>query len=85
MKIVIQEVTFHREGCITTNTTLDSDFKYSWERGLVEHEIDSLILNVLKEQGVYGWIEGKNMLGCCVFRTYMLIPESVADVDNWNK
>ena len=36
MKIVIQEVTFHREGCITTNTTLDSDFKYSWERGLVE-------------------------------------------------
>ena len=32
MKIVTQEVTFHREGYITTNTTLDSDFKYSWER-----------------------------------------------------
>ena len=61
------------------------DFKYSWERGLVEHEIDSRILNALKEQGVYGWIQGKNMLGCCVFRTYILIPESVADIDGWNK
>lgn len=85
MKIVIQEVMFHREGCITTTTTLDSDFKYSWERGLIEYEINSQILTVLKEQGVYGWTEGKDMLGCCVFRTYMLIPECVTDIDNWNK
>ena len=41
----------------------------------VKYEVSDYIIEVLKDQGVLGWVAGVDGYNKPVMRTYMLVPE----------
>lgn len=72
MKIIIVELT---EDSGFSTVVLKSQFKTTWDNGLVDYEISPLIIETLKDQEVWGWLNGKNRFGEEVKRTYMLVED----------
>lgn len=73
MKVTVVEVDMN-EWKTTYTINLNSDSGLIWEDGCKEYEITDYILETIKDQEVFGWIEGTNRYGKPVKRTYMLIP-----------
>ena len=57
------------------NITLNDSNLIVWEDGLKEYEVSDHILETIKDQEVFGWVDGVNRFNKPVKRTYMLIPE----------
>ena len=57
------------------NITLNDSNLIVWEDGLKKYEVSDYIIEVLKDQGVLGWVDGVNRYNKPVKRTYMLVPE----------
>ena len=74
MKILIAEVEMNKWKTVY-NITLNSESELIWEDGLKEYEVSDHILETIKDQEVFGWIDGLNRFGKTVRRTYMLVPE----------
>ena len=74
MKILIAEVEMNKWKTVY-NITLNSESELIWEDGLKEYEVSDYILETIKDQEVFGWIDGINRFNKPVKRTYMLIPE----------
>ena len=73
MKVLITEVVMDKWKT-TYNINLNSESGVIWEDGRKEYEITDHILETIKDQEVFGWIDGINRFGKPVKRTYMLIP-----------
>ena len=73
MKVLITEVVMDKWKT-TYNVNLNTESEVIWEDGRKEYEITDHILETIKDQEVFGWIDGVNRFGKPVKRTYMLIP-----------
>ena len=73
MKIIVVEVELNAWKT-TYTVNLNSDAELIWEDAKKEYEITDHILETIKDQEVFGWIDGVNRFGKPVKRTYMLIP-----------
>lgn len=74
MKILVTEVEMGKWKTVSY-VRLSSEYSLTWEEGLKEYEICDYILETLKDQEVFGWIDGVNRFDNPVKRTYMLVPE----------
>ena len=74
MKILITEIEMNKWKTVYS-ITLNSESELIWEEGLKLYEVSDHILETIKDQEVFGWIEGINRFNKPVKRTYMLIPE----------
>ena len=59
MKILIAEVEMNKWKTVY-NITLDSESELIWEDGLKEYEVSDYILETIKDQEVFGWVDGVN-------------------------
>ena len=73
MKVLITEVVMDKWKT-TYNVNLNTESEVIWEDAKKEYEITDHILETIKDQEVFGWIDGVNRYGKPVKRTYMLIP-----------
>ena len=73
MKIMVVEVEMN-DWKTTYTVNLNSDAGLIWEDAKKEYEITDHILETIKDQEVFGWIDGVNRFGKTVKRTFMLIP-----------
>ena len=73
MKIIVVEVEMN-DWKTTYTVNLNSDAGLIWEDAKKEYEITDHILETIKDQEVFGWIDGVNRFGKPVKRTFMLIP-----------
>lgn len=74
MKLLITEVIMDKWRTVY-NINLNSESEIIWEDARKEYEITDFILEVIKDQEVYGWVDGVNRFGKPVKRTFLLIPE----------
>lgn len=74
MKILITEVQMDAYKTVW-NITLNDSNLIVWEDGLKKYEVSDYIIEVLKDQGVLGWVAGVDGYNKPVMRTYMLVPE----------
>ena len=69
MEILVTEVEMNKWKT-TYHIKLSSESGLIWEDGLKEYEISDYIIETLKDQEVFGWIDGVNRFGKPVKRTY---------------
>lgn len=74
MKILITEIEMNKWKTVYS-ITLNSESELIWEEGLKLYEVSGHILETIKDQEVFGWVDGVNRFNKPVKRTYMLIPE----------
>ena len=74
MKILITEIEMNKWKTVYS-IALNSESELIWEEGLKLYEVSDRILETIKDQEVFGWIDGVNRFNKPVKRTYMLIPE----------
>lgn len=72
MKIIIVEVVQNEYQSVTTITLQDRS--HCFMEDCAKYGITSQVMEILKFQGVYGWVDGINGFNEPVKRTYMLIP-----------
>ena len=68
MKILIAEVEMNKWKTVY-NITLNSESELIWEDGLKEYEVSDHILETIKDQEVFGWVDGVNRFNKPVKRT----------------
>ena len=81
MKVLITEVVMDKWKT-TYNVNLNTESEVIWEDGRKEYEITDHILETIKDQEVFGWIDGVNRFGKPVKRTYLLIPNQEIRYEN---
>ena len=74
MRIIVTEVEMDKWKTVY-HINLDSESGTIWKDGVDKYEITDYIIETIQDQGVFGWIDGVNLFGKPVKRTYMLIPE----------
>ena len=74
MKILITEIEMNKWKTVYS-ITLNSESELIWEEGLKLYEVSDHILETIKDQEVFGWVDGVTRFNKPVKRTYMLIPE----------
>lgn len=74
MEILVTEVEMNKWKTVY-HIKLSSESSLIWEDGLKDYEISDYIIETLKDQEVFGWIDGVNRFGKPVKRTYMLVPQ----------
>lgn len=73
MKIVIIEVEQDQYKAVTTITLKDQSFNF--DKDCIDYGVTDYILETIKDQEVFGWIDGVNNFNTPVKRTYMLVED----------